>query len=317
MLSTASASQLGSFIHSQEIDSINAVVKGLYENDSIFKVAVYQRDGTQLTLIEADELPDNLRPVVADTYYQDQKNGYLTLYFSPDVQASLISQVVAQPVMIWIISGLSWGLLLLILSYRKIRRWWKQRKPQNSESPHVKETVSHNQLIRQLLKHSNGKKRQSSSNNLIVIMANWDRLNENSTHKLLTVFNRWLPRNHSYYSSFKQSILVLARDTDTLDSSLIVQLRVLFSVMQKLKLEPTILVHNLELERDIYDLFFEVIDEGIWLESGIGQTLTIETADEVEITIESDDEVVLHKIPKIEAQQKMSIERQVRFLLGE
>ncbi|MCW9028189.1 MAG: hypothetical protein OQJ80_04595, partial [Kangiella sp.] len=118
MLTTASASQLGSFIHNQDTDSIESVAKGLYENDSVYKVAIYQRNGALLFKLEADELPSDLRSVVADIYFQEDKNGYLTLYFSPNAQASLISQVVAQPGMIWIISGLSWLLLLLLISFR-------------------------------------------------------------------------------------------------------------------------------------------------------------------------------------------------------
>lgn len=316
MLTTASSSQLGSFIHTQDKDSLEAVAKGLYENDSIFKVSIYQRDGSLMSKLEADELPDDLRSVVADIYYQDKKNGYLTVYFSPTAQASLISQVVAQPVMIWIISGISWGLLLFAISFKKIRQWWKSRKPKESSAMTGKELPSQNQLLRQLLKHSNGKKEQQENGSQYVIKANWERLNERTTHQLLTVFNRWLPKNNLYFLSFKQSLIILGKDSQKLESNQLIQLQVLVRAMRQLKLEPAILIHNLDFDRDIYETFFEVMEPGIWLESDIKHQSFIDSEQHIELEIESIGEVELTRVPDIEAQQRSGIERQARFLLG-
>ncbi|WP_417445954.1 hypothetical protein [Kangiella sp.] len=316
MLTTASSSQLGSFIHTQDKDSLEAVAKGLYENDSIFKVSIYQRDGSLMSKLEADELPDDLRSVVADIYYQDKKNGYLTVYFSPTAQASLISQVVAQPVMIWIISGISWGLLLFAISFKKIRQWWKNRKPKENTAMAGKELPSQNQLLRQLFKHSNGKKEQQEDGSQYVIKANWERLNERTTHQLLTVFNRWLPKNNIYFLSFKQSLLILGKDSQKLESNQLIQLQVLVRAMRQLKLEPAILIHNLNFDRDIYETFFEVMEPGIWLESDIKHQSFIDSEQHIELEIESIGEVELTRVPDIEAQQRSGIERQARFLLG-
>lgn len=316
MLTTASSSQLGSFIHNQDKDSIEAVAKGLYENDSIFKVSIYQRDGSLMSKLEADELPEDLRSVVADIYYKDEKNGYLTLYFSPTAQASLISQVVAQPVMIWIISGFSWVMLLFVLSFNKIRKWWKNRKPKVTSSEAGKELPSQNQLLRQLLKHSNGKKEQQEVGSQYAIKANWERLNEQTTHQLLTVFNRWLPKNNIYFLSFKQSLLILGKDSHKLESNQLIQLQVLVRAMRQLKLEPAILIHNLDFDRDIYETFFEVMEPGIWLESDIKHQSFMNSEQHIELEIESIGEVELTRVPDIEAQQRSGIERQARFLLG-
>lgn len=315
MLTTASASQLGSFIHNQDTDSIDAVAKGLYENDSVFKVSVYRRDGGVMASLEADEPPEDLRSVVADIYYREKKIGYLTLYFSPNTQASLMSQFVAKPVMIWVISGFSWGLLLFIISFRKIRRWWKEHKQKAGPATVNIDSPSQNQLLRQLLKHSNGKKQHKGHSSLFVVNANWERLNEQNTHQLLKVFNRWLPKNGIYFLSFKQPLLVLAKESKSLDSNLLTQLQVLLRVMQQLKLEPTILIHNLEFERDIYQTFFEVIEPGIWLESDMKHSAVNESDQHIELEIEAIGTVELTRVPDIEAHQRIGIERQARFLL--
>lgn len=316
MLTTASASQLGSFIHNQDTDSIESVAKGLYENDSVYKVAIYQRNGALLFKLEADELPSDLRSVVSDIYFQEDKNGYLTLYFSPNAQASLISQVVAQPGMIWIISGLSWLLLLLLISFRKIRRWWKGHKQPDAPSSINIESLSQSQLLRQLLKHSNGKKHYQGNSSWFVIKANWERLDKQDTHQLLRLFNRWLPKNEVYFLGFKQSLLMLGKDCEVVEPSLITQLQVLFKAMRQLKLEPTILIHNLSFERDIYQTFFEIIEPGIWLESDIKHQSIIEGEEPIELEIETAGEVKLTRVPDVEAHQRTGIERQVRFLLG-
>ncbi len=318
MLTTASASQLGSFIYAQDTDSIEAVAKGLYENDSVFKVAIYQRDGTEMAKLEADELPADLRSVVADIYFQEKKNGYLTIYFSPNAQASLISQVVSEPTMIWIISGFSWGLLLFIISFRNISTWWRSRQPKSTIVNNGQDSPSQNQLLRQLLKHSNGKKNHSGSNdNLLVIKANWQRLNEQHTHRLLTMFNRWLPKNGVYFLNFKQSLLVLGKESTLIEPNLLTQLQVLLKAMRRLKLDPSILVHNLEFDREIYQTFFDVIEPGIWLESDIRHASLIDSEERIELDIEAIGEVELIKVPDVEASQRNGIERQVRFLLGE
>lgn len=318
MLTTASASQLGSFIYTQDEDSIEAVAKGLYENDSVFKVAIYKRDGTEMVKLEADELPADLRSVVADIYFQEKKNGYLTIYFSPNAQASLISQVVSEPTMIWIISGFSWGLLLFIISFRNIRAWWKNRQPKTAEIRNGQDSPNQNQLLRQLLKHSNGKKNHPGANaNLLVIKANWQRLNEQNTHRLLTMFNRWLPKNGIYFLSFKQSLLVLGKESTLIEPNLLTQLQVLLKAMKRLKLEPSILVHNLEFDREIYQTFFDVIEPGIWLESDIRHASLIDGEERIELDIEAVGEVELTKVPDVDASQRNGIERQVRFLLGE
>lgn len=318
MLTTASASQLGSFIYAQDNDSIEAVAKGLYENDSVFKVVIYQRDGTEMARLEADELPEDLRSMVADIYFQEKKNGYLTLYFSPDAQATSISQVIAEPFMIWIISGFSWALLLFVISFKKIRSWWKSRPAKDDVSTSSKEAPNQNQLLRQLLKHSNGKKHQSDSKaTLLVIKANWARLNEQNTNQLLKVFNRWLPKNGTYFLSFKQSLLILAKDSDSIESNTLTQLQVLVSAMRQLKLEPTILVHNLEFDRNVYETFFEVIEPGIWLESDVQKVSQLESNNNIEFDIESVGEVKLIRLSEVEASQRSGIERQARFLVGE
>ena len=318
MLTTASASQLGSFIYAQDNDSIEAVAKGLYENDSVFKVVIYQRDGTEMARLEADELPSDLRSMVADIYFQEKKNGYLTLYFSPDAQATSISQVIAEPFMIWIISGFSWALLLFVISFKKIRSWWKNRPIKDDVSSISKESPSQNQLLRQLLKHSNGKKHQSDSKaTLLVIKANWARLNEQNTNQLLKVFNRWLPKNGTYFLSFKQSLLILGKDSDSIESNTLTQLQVLVSAMRQLKLEPTILVHNLEFDRNVYETFFEVIEPGIWLESDVQKVSQLESNNSIEFDIESVGEVKLIRLSEVEASQRSGIERQARFLVGE
>ncbi|MHC9511268.1 hypothetical protein [Kangiella sp. M94] len=316
MLTTASSSQLGSFIHTEDKDSIEAVAKGLYENDSIYKVTIYQRDGSLMSNMEADEIPSDLRSVVADIYYQDEKNGYLTLYFSPTAQASLISQAVAQPIMIWIISGFSWVILLFVLSFRNIRKRWKSRKPKDQSSVTGKEPPSQNQLLRQLLKHSNGKKEQQGGGSQYVIKANWERLDEQATHQLLTVFNRWLPKNKIYFLSFKHSLLILGKDSHRLESNQLIQLQVLARAMRQLKLEPVILIHNLNFDRDIYETFFEVIEPGIWLESDVKHQSFIDSEEHIELEVESIGAVELTRVPDIEAQQRSGIERQARFLLG-
>lgn len=318
MLTTASASQLGSFIYAQDKDSIEAVAKGLYENDSVFKVVIYQRDGTEMARLEADELPADLRSVVADIYFQEKKNGYLTIYFSPKAQASVMSQMVAEPVVIWIISGLSWGLLLFIISFRRIRSWWKSRPGKDEAVTNGKDSPSQNQLLRQLLKHGNNNKNHSVSGaSLLVIKANWQRLNEQSTHQLLKVFNRWLPKNDIYFLSFKQPLLILGKDSNTIEPALLVQLQVLVKAMQQLKLQPTILVQNLEFEREVYQTFFEVIEPGIWLESDIPHAVQIESDNKIELEIESVGEIKLVCLPEVEASQRSGIERQARFLVGE
>lgn len=318
MLTTASASQLGSFIYAKDKDSIEAVAKGLYENDSVFKVAIYQRDGTEMAKLEADELPEDLRSVVADIYFQEKKNGYLAIYFSPNAQASLMSQMIAEPVMIWIISGFSWGLLLFVISFRRIRTWWKNRPAKDESVTNSKDSPSQNQLLRQLLKHSNGNKHRSDSGtSLLVLKANWHRLSEQSTHQLLKVFNRWLPKNGIYFISFKQPLLILGKDSNTIEPNLLIQLQVLVKAMQQLKLEPTVLVHNLEFERDVYQTFFEIIEPGVWLESDMQHAAQIESENKIELDIESVGQVKLICLPEIEASQRSGIERQARFLVGE
>ncbi|MCW9028121.1 MAG: hypothetical protein OQJ80_04235, partial [Kangiella sp.] len=178
------------------------------------------------------------------------------------------------------------------------------------------ESLSQSQLLRQLLKHSNGKKHYQGNSSWFVIKANWERLDKQDTHQLLRLFNRWLPKNEVYFLSFKQSLLMLGKDCEVVEPSLITQLQVLFKAMRQLKLEPTILIHNLSFERDIYQTFFEIIEPGIWLESDIKHQSIIEGEEPIELDIETAGEVKLTRVPDVEAHQRTGIERQVRFLLG-
>lgn len=112
-------------------------------------------------------------------------------------------------------------------------------------------------------------------------------------------------------------MLILGKDSDSIEPNLITQLQVLVNAMQQLKLEPTILVHNLEFEREVYQTFFEIIEPGIWLESDMQQAVLVESDNKIALEIESVGEVKLTQLPEIEASQRSGIERQARFLVGE
>ncbi|NVK22416.1 MAG: hypothetical protein HWD86_07840 [Kangiellaceae bacterium] len=314
----AAASQLGNLIANNDYDALNSVAYDLFQQEEIAKAAIYQKDGTLIVQHSDNSIGKKTLSVVADIAFSEQKQGYLILDFSEQKIAPFVQQLPSHQFMIWLISGLIWGLMFVIFTAKTIPNfinWFKPSQPIIKAQPKFE-----SQLLKQLLKRNLQHKQSNTHQDLLAIKADWSKLDNRRNNQLVQLFNRWLAPNDCYAKTMKQQLLILGIN-QTINDAFLTQIRILRWALEELKLSPTILLHTTDISSDIYQTYFQVIEPGIWLEQHLNELNTFEIDRTIELEIDHDNQqapdlLELSLLKPLNAQQRTAIERQVRFLIN-
>lgn len=357
-LADTSSAFLGKLIEDQDTESIEAVGQRISAQKQIQKVSIYQRDGKLIYQSLNDlstndlnktapssrdqngadpsetksetELNDSAKnltdkatePVIANISYEGRYNGYLIIYFAPFNSTETTKPLIQKDYIIWILGAFSW-LIIIILLYTN--RWVRRSKnkvqakisEQQSESPKAKE--QNGQLLKALIRRSKKQTQELKFANLIVIKANWSKLNEQDNTKFLRILNRWLPQNGLFATKFRHNLLILGIE----ESFSPISRNALYSLeacLKSIQLNPQIVLHTLEFGQDIYETFFKVIEPGVWFEktsNRVNQDYQWSSQKTIDIEIEESNSLQLCQLNEPDAQQRGLIERQVRFLIDD
>lgn len=313
-LADTSAAFLGHLIEDEDTETIESIGDQLEQQDAIQKVSIYRRNG-ELIYQQGEQSQSPSDPVIANISFDDDYNGYLILYFVPTSNFLNKEQPLwFNPTLIWFFGILTW-LIVLVLLYAN--RWFKSTpaKAKKSQQSQSQAAASSTQLLKDLIRR-NKQNKGSTLESSIVIKARWSTLNDQSNKRLLRILSRWLPQNGLFATQFSEDLLSLGV---TQEHSPIKRnpLYALEHCFEQLQLEPKIIVHRLDFGQDIYKMFFDIIEPGIWFEKRL-----IETGSQYNwpkqktIDIELDDHTVIElcQLAEPDAEQSGLIERQVRFL---
>ncbi|WP_169816854.1 hypothetical protein [Kangiella sediminilitoris] len=314
-LADSTAAFLGQLIDEDRIEAISKVVDQLEEQPSIQSVTVYQRTGE---LIHSAGNKDNPHsdPVIANISFNGTYNGYLIVYFKPGT--SLIAdqdQLWVSSGVIWLLGALIWSFLFFILN---IKRWFRSSKKSKSANTPKNVTVEqdNSKLLKQLMKRNLKQSKDTDFQCSLVIKANWTKLNNGNNNKLLKILSRWLPQNGLVATQFNNSLLVLGLDTHASALSRN-PLYALEQSLKSLQLEPKIIIHDKDFDKEIYQTLFKNIEAGIWYEKTLHKTHQDKAwpADSLaNIEFKENQFIELCQLPQPDAQQISLIERQVRFI---
>ena len=306
----AAASQLGSFIENDDRESLSATAYNLIQQPAVVKVAIYDQQGNVLALKSSEETAQKLYTVVAHTYFNEQKNGYLIL----DIDSiNLIPNLKENnsELVPWFIALISWGVIFLLFNSHNVSKALSLlNRSQRPQSAPVEKT---SQLYRELLRRNQQQKDQSNEQAVLVVKAEWEKLSAKNTNLLINVLNRWLPQNSMYMRSLKDTLLIITLNQPA-ETKILNQIRVLEACLISMKLTPTCLVHDMDFEQPIYQTFFDIIQPGIWIEKAKQDVLSIGHDDVIGLEID-DESIELIKLAAVDAQQRNTIERQVRHYL--
>lgn len=312
-LADTSAAFLGQLIDEQDANALSTVGEQLVSQEHISKLSIYQRNGELLYQEGHTATPDE-HPVIANIAYNNHYNGYLILYFSSPGEIFSDQQVIWHRPEVILAFG---ALILVLLTFILYAGRLFSRSPKNI-TPRQKAKKSEDSNI-QLIKNLIKRKKDYSNTEVvssIIIKAHWTKLDNQSTNQLLRVLNRWLPQNGLFVTQFQKQLLKfgLKRERAPISQG---SLYALDHCLHRLQLEPKIILHRLNFGEEIYQMFFDIIETGIWFEKRL-----IETGSDYKwfsdkvIDIELDDGTIVElcRLKAPDAEQKSLIERQVRFL---
>lgn len=352
-LADTSSAFLGKLIEEQDIDSIESVGQRISEQKKILKVSIYQRDGKliyqspNLPAPSADDpsknqddnsvdtLEDSLeqthedsleekeaQPVIANISYDGRYNGYLIIYFASFNSSETPNPLIQKNYIIWLLGALSW-LIIFILLYAN--RWVRrskhvvQTKINDQQAESLKNNEQSGQLLKALIRRSKKHTQELKFASLIVVKADWSKLNKQDNHRFLRVLNRWLPQNGLFATKFRHNLLILGVE----ESYSPISRNALYSLeacLKAIQLNPKIVLHTLDFGQNIYETFFNIIEPGIWFEKTLGKASQKDqwpAKRTIDIEIEESDSLKLSLLNEPDAQQRGLIERQVRFLMND
>ena len=310
-----SAAFLGHLIEDENTDAIESIGQRVASNDNIQQVAIYRRNG-ELVFSAGNTDQAHSDPVIANIAYEDSYNGYLVIYFV-DAEHFTNSE---QPLwfnsyVLWLFGGILWLIIFLLLNIKRGRS--RQSKAQNNADTSSESATQHNgQLLKELIKRNRQQLQNKSIKHSLVIKADWSKLTVKDNTQLLRTLSRWLPQNAMLATQFNHGLLVLGLDGDKGPLSRNA-LHALERCFQHIQLEPKILLHRLNFDRDIYQMFFGIIEPGVWYEKALQEKdsdYNWPAKKVIDIELDNHDIIELCRLEEPDAEQRGLIERQVRFL---
>lgn len=320
-LSDTSAAFLGHYIEDEDIENIESIGQRLASQENIQKISIYRRNG-ELMFQQAKggqtrDVQPHSEPVIADISYENTYNGYLILYFAPtEILASKNQPSWLSSKMIWGLGALVWFLVLLVLYGN---RWFKRKPKKHSQTEISAPTSEQNtQLLKDLIRR-NKQHKDLDIEKSVVIKSQWTKLSSETNNKLLRVLSRWLPQNGLVAKQFNHDLLVLGllKDHSPVNRN---PLYALNYCLDRMQLESKIMVHRLDFGQEIYEMFFDIIEPGIWFEKHLIETGShYNWPTQKTIDIELDDQTVIElcQLEEPDAEQRGLLERQVRFLMDD
>ena len=310
-----SAAFLGHLIEDENTEAIESIGQRLASNDNIKQIAIYRRSG-ELIFSASKTDTSYSDPVIANIAYEDTYNGYLVIYFAAAEQVINNEQPLwANAYVIWFSGGILWLTILLLLHIKREKQ--KETKAKSNGAASSESTTQHNgQLLKDLIKHNRQQLQNKTIKHSLVIKADWSNLTTKGNAQLLRTLSRWLPQNAMLATQFNHGLLILGLDGEKGPLSRNA-LHALERCFQHIQLEPKILLHRLNFDREIYQMFFGIIEPGIWYEK------TLQEKDKnyswpankvIDIELDNHDIIELCRLEEPDAEQGGLIERQVRFL---
>lgn len=320
-MANLSAAYLGHLIEDENTDAIESIGQDLANNKSIQKLTIYRRNGELIYSQENDSQTSSSTPVIANISYEGNYNGYLVIYFAPIAALASTQQPFwVQPYMVWIIGVTLWFCIFLLLTVKR-----RKKKPSNnsttskSSNDGLDTAKPNGTVLKELIKRNRKNIDSKTIKYSLVINADWSKLDDRANALLLRILSRWMPQNGLFATQFSHGLLVLGLDEEKAP----IKRNPLYALercLLQLQLQPKILLHHLDFDRDIYQMFFEIIEPGIWYEKTLkDKELNYDwpTKKVLDIELETHEVVELCRLEEPDAEQRGAIERQVRYLSEE
>lgn len=310
-----SAAFLGHLIEDENTDAIESIGQRLASNDNIQQISIYRRNG-ELVFSAGNTEQLYSDPVIANIAYEDTYNGYLVIYFVSSEQFINNDQPLwLNSYALWIFGGILWLIIFLLLNIKRGKA--KAPKTESNESiGNGSKTQQNGQLLKELIKRNRQQLQSTTIKHSLVIKADWSKLSVEANTQLLRTLSRWLPQNAMLATQFNHGLLVLGLDEEKGPLSRNA-LHALERCFQHIQLEPKILLHRLNFDRDIYQMFFGVIEPGVWYEKALqekNQDYNWPAKKVIDIELDTHEVIELCRLEEPDAEQRGLIERQVRFL---
>ncbi|NVJ65874.1 MAG: hypothetical protein HWE16_05245 [Gammaproteobacteria bacterium] len=301
--------QILPLVKSDKLEDIEVIMQQQLEHPVVYQVALYKADGSLLnSLTKPNPASSKLLNKVSHLTQDNQNFGYLVYQFQ-----SMTNNTTQNYYWLYSIASGLWflGCLLMWLSRES------KAKTLVSAANHKKE-FSYKKELQQLLKRSQAQL-NSDSDNLLIIHTDWDAHAKDKRKPLLSLLNRWTMHNHSHLVSFDNDLLVLGLQKE-LNLDTFKKIQILEICFKQLGINPTLLVHDQQFGKAIYQHFFGIVENGVWLESNqqiksIAED-TISIQEDIEIEVESFGIIHLSKLKPLKAEDATAIERQARFFLN-
>ncbi|RDX36691.1 hypothetical protein DZA50_03690, partial [Kangiella sp. HD9-110m-PIT-SAG07] len=249
-----SAAFLGHLIEDENTETIESIGHRLADKSRILQVAIYRRNG-ELIYSAGSQDQSQSEPVIANISYEDSYNGYLVLYFAPSHSANINQPLWLHSSIIWFFGAALWVLIFLVLNIKRAKKKPAEATEQTLDSAEAQPTAARNgQVLKDLIKRNKQQLKGKTIKHSLVISAEWGKLDDRRNALLLRVLSRWLPQNGLLATQFSGGLLVLGLDSDKAP----LNRNPLFALercLKQLQLQPKILLHRLNFDRDIYQMF--------------------------------------------------------------
>ncbi len=304
-ITTSGDQQILPLVETNKLESIPNKLINLLEYGLLQNISLYKPNGELINSSEKKlEQPTDLIIKVSELGLDDKSFGYLIYSFKQTTTNNYSENmwIYYPAIALWLFAS-----VLFLLN----------KVPQNkTSSPIIKEAprLSYKKELQQLLKRSQSK---HSAKQLLIINADWESFNNQPRQPLISLLNKWTAHHKCHLVSFEKDLMILGLP-ETLNIELLKKVQILALCLNRLSIEPTMLIHSLEFGEEIYKHFFGVVESGLWLESKEelnAEQTSITVQKDIEIEVESYGFLHLQLIDALKAEDATYIERQSRFFL--
>lgn len=302
-----SEQQLLPLLKSNQLEAISESIEIIIEHEILQTIAIYKSNGTLIDKVtkQTNPQPSHISKVV-NLINEQQELGYLILEFSQPKATKTVNY----NWLYYLVAAL-WGLAIILLLFRR-----KATEESSSHDLSKNEPPSDNyqQELQSLVRQG---KKVSSSSTKLVIYSSFSTFDNELQKSLVSILNRWINQNQSYLLSFNSEMLTLSL-SDSLASKDFKKIQILNNVLQKVGVDSTILVHNLDFGKSVYQHFFEVIKTGVWVEGKHRQKINndqMAIKEDIELELEDYGDFHLFRIDALSATDAAYIERQSKLFL--
>lgn len=312
---------------SQLLDQIENIessdLPSICYHNSLHSIAIHQFDGRLLMakhlselkpsskkakkITRVAELAANIKqsPNTQKIQLAKSSAGYIVYTFKP-LNTHTYLDIETYREAFYIASALWLALLLLLISNRIIHR--SNYKKQAALAAAQK---SEPDSIYSLFRSQLSKRKGYSGTYKLILKAHWESLDKTAKQQLIYKIYQWLNLNNYIFIDIEGSNLVFGLSKKFSEEN-ILSIRVLEAILKEFELKPRLLIHHLEFDSDIYNQFFTVIDDGIWLDETLEEFKHRHLADttiNLDIEIEGYGEVLLCKLAPATRGQRVRMKK--------